>query len=94
MKKKSALRSQTRQGKPEQQLEDSDDDPPESSGVTSQAKAPAYQGKLNLGATVVEQAIRYPTDLSLLNEARAFSEQIIDILYSKAKLKNIPRTYR
>jgi len=35
----------------------------------------AHQGQLILDATVVEQAIRYPTDLSLLNEAREFSEQ-------------------
>ena len=33
-----------------------------------------------LDATVVEQAIRFPTDLSLLYEAREFSEQIIDTL--------------
>lgn len=43
---------------------------------------PTHQGKLILDATVVEQAIRYPTDLSLLNEARELSEQIIDILSS------------
>jgi hypothetical protein len=38
----------------------------------------AHQGRLIVDATVVEQAIRYPTDLSLLNEAREFSELIID----------------
>ncbi len=43
--------------------------------------APTHAGKLILDATVVEQAIRYPTDLSLLNEAREFSEKIIDTLY-------------
>ena len=36
----------------------------------------------------------YPTDLSLLNEAREFSEQIIDKLYPKTDWKNKPRTYR
>jgi len=45
-----------------------------------------HQGKLILDATVAEQAIRYPTDLSLLNEAREFSEQIIDRLYAKSAL--------
>ncbi|MCP5197383.1 MAG: transposase [Gammaproteobacteria bacterium] len=40
------------------------------------------------------QAIRYPTDLSLLNEARQFSEQIIDTLSSKTNWKKKPRTYR
>ena len=41
-----------------------------------------------------EQAIRYPTDLSLLNEAREFSEQIIDKLYPRTELKKKPRSYR
>ncbi len=53
-----------------------------------------HQGKLILDATVCEQAIRYPTDLSLLNEAREFSEQIIDKLYPRTELKKKPRTYR
>jgi len=35
----------------------------------------SHQGQLILDATVVEQAIRFPTDLSLLNEAREFSEK-------------------
>lgn len=55
---------------------------------------PAHQGKLILDATVVEQAIRYPTDFSLLNEAREFSEQIIDHLYGGTALTRKPRTYR
>lgn len=54
----------------------------------------ARQGKLILDATVAPQAIRYPTDLSLLNEARQFSEQIIDRLYPKTPLTHKPRTYR
>lgn len=52
------------------------------------------QGKLIVDATVAPQAIRYPTDLSLLNEAREFSEQIIDKLYPKTAQKKKPRTYR
>jgi len=52
------------------------------------------RGQLILDATVVEQAIRFPTDLSLLNEAREFSEQIIDTLCVKLKVDNKPRTYR
>ena len=47
-----------------------------------------------LDATVAPQAIRFPTDLSLLNEARAFSKRIIDELYAKTTLKKKPRTYR
>ena len=60
----------------------------------SEQEAAAGEGKLILDATVAEQAIRYPTDLSLVNEARQFSEQIIDILYPHTGLKKKPRTYR
>ncbi|MCK9608686.1 MAG: IS5 family transposase [Methylomonas sp.] len=56
--------------------------------------APALQGQLIVDATVVEQAIRFPTDLSLLNEAREFSEQIIDTLCAHLKVEQKPRTYR
>ena len=71
-----------------------DDDPPSVSGGGSPDEAPEHQGKLILDATVAPQAIRYPTDLSLLNEAREFSEQIIDKLYPKTDWKKKPRTYR
>jgi hypothetical protein len=55
---------------------------------------PTHQGRLLLDATVVEQAIRFPTDLSLLNEAREFSELIIDILCKHLQVDPKPRTYR
>lgn len=53
-----------------------------------------HAGKLILDATVVEQAIRYPTDLSLLNESREISEKIIDVLYPQTQWDKKPRTYR
>lgn len=59
-----------------------------------QPEEPTHQGKLILDATVVEQAIRYPTDLSLLNEAREFSELIIDTLCANLSVDQKPRTYR
>ena len=71
-----------------------DDEPPSASGGTADEKTPERQGKLILDATVTPQAIRYPTDLSLLNEAREFSEQIIDKLYPKTDGTKKPRTYR
>lgn len=57
---------------------------------------PRNHGKLILDATVAEQAIRYPTDLGLLNEARELSERIIDELHAKSNQpqKKKPRTYR
>jgi hypothetical protein len=74
---------------------DDDDEPPSAPGPTPQEPAPAsHQGKLLLDATVAPQAIRYPTDLNLLNEARVFSEQIIDRLYAHTALEKKPRTYR
>ena len=74
----------------------SNDDVP-SEGVSSgepDTASPTHLGKLILDATVAPQAIRFPTDLSLLNEAREFSEQIIDRLYPGADLQKKPRTYR
>ncbi|MGR9117584.1 MAG: IS5 family transposase [Gammaproteobacteria bacterium] len=59
-----------------------------------EATEPARRGQLILDATVVEQAIRFPTDLSLLNEEREFSEDIIDTLCPNLKIVNKPRTYR
>ena len=52
-------------------------------------------GQLLLDATCIPQDIRYPTDLSLLNEAREKTELIIDKLHiaNENKVKK-PRTYR
>jgi len=71
-----------------------DHEPPSDSGTGRQNDEAEHQGKLILDATVAPQAIRYPTDLGLLNEAREFSEQIIDELYPKTDGKKKPRTYR
>ena len=60
----------------------------------SDSEEAAPKGKLLLDATVAPQAIRFPTDLNLLSEAREFSEQIIDHLYADTDLKKKPRTYR
>jgi hypothetical protein len=81
------------QTKPESASEDCSCSASETDEVI-QEEAPSHQGKLILDATVVEQAIRYPTDLSLLNEARVFSEHIIDTLYPHTPLAKKPRTYR
>jgi transposase, IS5 family len=53
-----------------------------------------HHGKLILDATVAEQAIRFPTDLGLLNESREISEKIIDELYPLSGLEKKPRSYR
>jgi len=54
------------------------------------------KGKLKIDATVADQYIRYPTDLSLVNEARVKTEGIIDELWELMgdRLAVKPRTYR
>jgi len=53
------------------------------------------QGKLIVDASCAPADIRYPTDLSLLNESREKSEGIIDRLHEPLKGKEKkPRTYR
>jgi len=54
---------------------------------------PSHKGKLVIDATVAEQAIRYPTDLGLLNESREITENLIDDLTRRSGVKK-PRTYR
>ena len=55
---------------------------------------PENKGKMLVDATVADQSIRYPTDLSLLNQAREISEQLIDELYKQSDYAKKPRTYR
>jgi transposase, IS5 family len=67
------------------------------------ALAPPNQGQLIVDASCAPADIRYPTDLNLLNEARAATEDIIDALYvsgrrsreqRKGPFNKKPRTYR
>jgi transposase, IS5 family len=65
--------------------QDADDDEP-----------PPNQGQLILDASCAPGDIRYPTDLSLLNEAREGTEAVIDALYEQVRetVQHKPRTYR
>ena len=75
--------------------DEDDNEPPTPSGSDGgDEPTEKRQGKLLLDATVAPQAIRFPTDLSLLNEARQFSEKIIDKLYPETQGIRKPRTYR
>jgi IS5 family transposase len=73
-------------------------EPPVSGGSQSDKNEiahPTHKGKLLLDATCAPADVRYPTDLSLLNEAREKTEAIIDTLYHvNLGLKKKPRTYR
>jgi len=76
--------SQTGNGKPDNHYSETPEENPEK----------LRKGKLIIDAAVAEQAIRFPTDLGLLNEAREISENLIDKLYPLSDLKKKPRTYR
>jgi len=74
-----------------------DKDPrnPSDSDTFEVYKPDKNKGKLLLDATCAPADIRYPTDLSLLNEAREKTEKIIDTLYNQElNLARKPRTYR
>jgi hypothetical protein len=93
-KAKNKSNQQSRSARCKNRADDHDDEPPSTPGTTDKEQEPAHQGKLILDATVAPQAIRYPTDLNLLNEARMFSEKIIDRLYPETDWQKKPRTYR
>jgi len=67
--------------------------PTEDTSDTGQAEKPTHHGRLLMDATVADQMIRFPTDLSLLNESREISERLIDELH-KQTVGAKPRTYR
>jgi len=54
---------------------------------------PANKGKLVLDATCAPADIRYPNDLSLLNEARENTEQIIEELWPHSKRQGHKTAY-
>jgi hypothetical protein len=67
---------------------DGGSDGPKATGGTN-------NGQLIVDATCAPADIRYPTDLSILNEAREKTEEIIDILFEPEVGKMTkPRTYR
>ncbi len=52
-------------------------------------------GTIILDATCTPADVRFPTDISLLNEAREKSEAILDLLWKHSETKDLkPRTYR
>ncbi len=76
--------------------EDSLDEERAESGDDDDSEPPANQGKLVLDATCAPADIRYPTDLNLLNQAREWSEEILDVLDRPLQSpdRRKPRTYR
>ena len=70
-----------------------DEEPPQQEASATENTI-THKGKLITDATACPQDIAYPTDLNLLNDARAKSEELIDELYSPYLHEKKPRTYR
>jgi IS5 family transposase len=71
-----------------------DSDKSEGSNDDDNAR-PSHKGKMIVDATCTPADIAYPTDLSLLNEAREKSEDIIDAMHAPfVGMRKKPRTYR
>ncbi len=90
-------------GRKTEQGKQDDDDDDDSSGTGGQADEnrggksakEENEGTIILDATYVPQNIRFPTDASLLNEAREKAEEIIDNLHEMGLTEGKkPRTYR
>lgn len=66
-----------------------------STSTTDNSSHSTNRGKLILDATCAPADIRYPTDVSLLSEARNKTDEIIDVLHGPLVGKSRrPRTYR
>ena len=71
---------------------DDDDDDDDDNDAAPPADG-GNSGTMIVDATCAPSEIRYPQDVSLLDEARENAEQIIDILHKQSTEKK-PRTYR
>lgn len=76
-----------RDAKARQAKEHKDDDSDDDSGTGGNS------GTMIVDATCAPSNIRYPQDVSLLNEARENAEKLLDVLHDPADGKK-PRTYR
>ena len=82
----------------ERQNREVDKEREEGSGKKTDAEPkdpPANSGSLLMDATCIPEDIRYPHDVTLLDEARQKTEKIIDTMHEKATRPTVkPRTYR
>ena len=69
------------------------DTPPDEASGKGEASTGDNKGTLILDATCAPQAIRYPTDISLLNEARELLEKMVTVGYKAGGWEEKPRTY-
>lgn len=75
---------------PQKENSDFEDDDKDDEDISDK---PKNKGKLQLDATIADAHIKFPTDLSLLNDSREKSEEIIDKFCKELNVAK-PRTYR
>lgn len=75
---------------PQKENSDFEDDDKDDEDISDK---PKNKGKLQLDATIADAHIKFPTDLSLLNDSREKSEEIIDKFCKELNVSK-PRTYR
>jgi hypothetical protein len=81
--------------KNKQECETHDDDNKGNGSGEGESKEPANKGTLIVDATCAPEDMRFPHDVTLLDEARRKTESIIDTLHEKAPEGwEKPRTYR
>ena len=81
--KKDNTETKTSEETPRQESESNEQEP----------KKTKNKGKLQMDATIADAHIKFPTDLSLLNDSRVKTEGIVDKLCKSLDLEK-PRTYR
>ena len=75
-------------------MEQEADNCPKTEKSEDQQEKAENRGRILFDATACPQDIAYPTDLTLLSEAREVSERLIDQLYCPVLHAQKPRTYR
>lgn len=82
-----------RKGKPAGKIrqEESEEDEQNDSGTNTGEQG--NRGTLKVDATVADQEIKYPNDVSLLNESRRHLERMIEELYEESIDGKRPRLY-
>lgn len=76
-----------------EQEDKSDNQDGDGDSGNTEASARPNKGKLQMDATVADAHIKFPTDLSLLNDSREKSEEILDTLCKSLNIAK-PRTYK
>lgn len=77
-----------------QTQDDGDDEQGDDVDNTNDEVQMSNKGKLQIDATVADAAIKFPTDLDLLNDSREKAEELIDYLCGELGVKQKPGTYR